>query len=159
MVIFFAVLFLSIYLNSPGFKKFHSNLGANYSMIGDYYLKQKDYPKALELFKKSVKIEPQKAENHHMLALGYKMNNQHEEAVKEYKIALKINRNLYQAHRNLGLTYEEMGQWNKAIEEYKKALKINPDQQDVKKRIKYIEQKFLRSQIPTGTTVTDNLQK
>lgn len=95
---------------------------------GRRFYEQGDYPKAIDLLEKSIKLDGNFAPAYNQLGLAYKDSNANpSEVVWYFKTAIQIDPNYLEAYDNLGKAYYGMGEFDKAEEAFKKALAINPD--------------------------------
>lgn len=62
-----------------------------YNQYGYFLLKQKKYDKAIEMFRKQVKLAPDKANPHDSLGDGLRAAGHIKEALAEYKMAIQID--------------------------------------------------------------------
>ncbi|MEE8219654.1 MAG: tetratricopeptide repeat protein, partial [bacterium] len=73
--------------------------------------------KAMEAFKRAVKINPRDAKAHYGLGYIYDEKGMLNEAIGEFKKAIEINPNEGRAHYNLGVIYEKKGMKEEAERE------------------------------------------
>ena len=116
------------------------NYGEAYSNLGLAYDNKGDYDKAIEYYKKALKIilrklgseHPNVAIYYNNLGFAYREKGDYDKAIEYFQKALKIGlRKLGSEHpnvafyyNNLGKTYNNKGDYDKAIEYLQKALKI-----------------------------------
>ncbi len=86
-----------------------------------------EFEKAIEAYKKAIKIDPDSDGAHHNIGLAYHNLGKFEKAIEAYKKAIEINPNNDWAYSGMGGAYYNLGKFEKAIEAYKKAIKIDPD--------------------------------
>ncbi len=116
--------------------------GNNKFEKGDYKEAEKDYRKALELNKESVKGQ---------FNLGtsiYKENN-FEESAKIYTNLAEKNKDkevLSQVYHNLGNSYLQAKQYDKSIEAFKNSLVNNPKDVDTKYNLEYAKMMLKKQQ-------------
>ncbi|GAI65976.1 unnamed protein product, partial [marine sediment metagenome] len=63
-----------------------------YNNLGNIYLEEKEYEKAIELYKKALGLNPDYAAAHSNLGLAYKRLKRISEAVEHFKKASQIDR-------------------------------------------------------------------
>jgi len=128
------------YLNDnniqPAFVEFQKALELNpndkdtVNAIGLIYLfKLEDYPKAIDYFKRAVRLDKNFSEAWNNLGVAYEKAEQYNDAVTAYKAALAnlLYQNAYKAFNNLGRTYYRLGKYDDAVEAYKEAMRRNSD--------------------------------
>src|SRR5579883_210255 len=76
----------------------------DYQAEGAKALDAKQYPQAVELFRKAVDADPQDYGAHFQLALAYSLMNQDAQAIPEYRKVLELKAGLYEAELNLGIS-------------------------------------------------------
>jgi tetratricopeptide (TPR) repeat protein len=93
---------------------------------------------AVEAFLEALKLNPDLAEAHFLLALSYEaLNKQHEaeaeykKAIEGYKKYLEDNPNDAEAYYNLGQSYAGLHLYSEAVREYRQAVKLKPDDADI----------------------------
>jgi len=94
-------------------------LGYNFEMDGLY-------DKAIEAYKKAIRINPYLEGAHNNLGTSYGKLGMHEEAIEAFKKALRINADNDWAYYNLGTAYNNLSMHKEAIEAFKKAIRIKP---------------------------------
>jgi len=92
-----------------------------------YYHMSGDYDKAIAMYKKSIKLNPEDENARNNLGNVYRDIGLYTESFKEYERALEINPYLVEAHNNLGILYVNRGLYDEAIKEYMLAIEINPN--------------------------------
>ncbi len=94
-----------------------------------YLLKFEDYPKAIELFKKAVKVDGDFSEAYNNLGFAYEKSRMFNEAIASYRKALSnvLYRTPEKAYYNLGVLYYKIGKYDEAIEAHKDALRRASD--------------------------------
>jgi len=96
-----------------------------YIKLGNDYLDQGKFEKAIESFENAIIIDPNNADAYNNL--GWVYNNELKKfamAIKNYKKAIIINPNNVNAYSNLGIAYENAGNIDKALENHKKAASL-----------------------------------
>ena len=118
----------------------HLNVAKTYNGIGSVYGSQGDYPKALEMYQKSLKIlleeygeyHPDVARSYNNIGYVYESLGDHPKALEMLQKSLKIWLDIYGEnhydvatnYNNIGYAYESQGDYSMALEMYQKALKI-----------------------------------
>ncbi len=98
-----------------------------YTEKGNNNYHKSEFEKAIEAYKKAIKIDPDSDGAHHNIGLAYDNLGKFEKAIEAYKKAIEINPDSDGAHHNIGLAYYNLGKFEKAIEAYKKAIEISPN--------------------------------
>jgi len=99
-----------------------------------FYL-DKDFKKAIAVFKKIIDEYPDHFEAHYNLGNAYFRMKDFGKAEREYLKVIQIDPSFTDAHENLGVIYANRKDFKKAIQIWKKILEIKPDRKDVKKNI------------------------
>ncbi len=115
-------------------------LAESYNNIGILYGHIGKYNKALEYFKKALKIRlsisgenhPDTVLSYNNMGIVYDYKGEYDKALECHKKALKIRLSLFgenhphtaATYNNIGIAYNDTGEYGKAIEYHKKALKI-----------------------------------
>ena len=99
-----------------------------------FYL-DKDFKKAVTIFKKIIEEYPDHFEAHYNLGNAYFRMKDFDKAEREYLKVIEIDPSFTDAHENLGVIYANRKDFKKAIQTWKKILQIKPDRKDVKKNI------------------------
>ncbi|MBN1575228.1 MAG: tetratricopeptide repeat protein [Chitinispirillaceae bacterium] len=95
--------------------------------LGRYYMQQKVYTKARELYQAAVAINPFHSKSHSRLGMVYYYLDYPELAKKSYRTALALNPDDFNTHYNLGeLLYGVLGDTVEALKEFKRAVELNP---------------------------------
>jgi tetratricopeptide (TPR) repeat protein len=115
-------LWLSTLVFSPDSYRVYNNLG-------DVYIKENDYDKAIESFKKSFEIFPGYADAMHNVGLVYIMKEDLPNAKLYMEMALKTKPTLVPAWEKMGIIYYQMGQYDIARAYFSKAVEIDPTAQ------------------------------
>jgi Tfp pilus assembly protein PilF len=119
---------------NPDCSEAQRNLGyaQAHTSLGVAYLSQGDSKKALDEFRKALRIDSHYADAHYNLALLLQKQGQLQEAVGHYQEAIKYDPSSAAAHNNLGVALMQMGNKQQAESEYKEALRIKADFKDAK---------------------------
>ncbi len=95
--------------------------------VGTTLGKRGQTPRAIELFRQAVQVNPKLARAHNNLGFGLSQIGQTEEAISHYRLALQADPRYARAHYNLALLLEKQKRWDEAAEEYEQYLQIVPD--------------------------------
>ena len=95
--------------------------------LGRYYQGQNRYEKAIEAYRKAIKLDENFAEAHNGLGVIYSKQGKFDEAIGEFNTALQTSPEASHIYNNLGYAYFLQGQDDQSISAYKQALKLNPD--------------------------------
>src|SRR5256886_3558983 len=97
-----------------------------YNNLGNVLLSQANrIPEAMDLFKQSLRINPDNAEACYNLGNALFLTGRTSEAIDQYKQAMGIFPNFAKAHNNLGNALFQTGRTSEAIDQYEQALRIN----------------------------------
>lgn len=97
--------------------------------LGRYYQGQNRYEKAIEAYRKALKIDVNLAEAHNGLGVVYSRQGKWQEAIGEFNTALQKAPQASHIYNNLGYAYYLQGQDDQSISAYKQALALNPGNQ------------------------------
>lgn len=111
-----------------------------YNNLGDVYMKEGDYDKAIESFKKSFELFPGYADAMHNLGLVYLFQKDIVNAKKYMHLAVRTKPDLAPAWEKLGLIYLEDNQPEIARTYFLKALELNPESSISKQGLMVVEQ-------------------
>jgi len=126
-------LWLSTLIFSPESYRVYNNLG-------DVYIKENNFDKAIESFKKSFELFPQYADAMHNLAIVYMYQKDTENAKKYMQMAIDTKPTLVPAWEKMGLIYLQEKQYDVAQVYFMEALKLDPNTQLAKQGIKTIQE-------------------
>ncbi|MFZ5979614.1 MAG: tetratricopeptide repeat protein, partial [Candidatus Zixiibacteriota bacterium] len=104
-----------------------STHGASYNNLGMIYANRNEYLRALPLFQKAVKLEPQVMENYFNYATALISLKNLKGALDILEEARRINPLNYYVHYKLGMTYYQAGEPEKARSALAESLRLNPD--------------------------------
>ncbi|HET6514936.1 MAG TPA: tetratricopeptide repeat protein [Thermodesulfovibrionales bacterium] len=113
-------LWMDTIKKAPGAALPHFNLG-------NELLAQNRIDEAIEQYRISIYIEPEKWDAHDNLGIAYVNKGEPDRAVTEFQLAVQSNPFSPNAYNNLGTTYAKLGFFDKAIEYYKIAIALRPD--------------------------------
>ena len=97
---------------------------------GDEAYKAKDYDKAIELYKASLKINGKNWQVHESLGNAYFKAKRYTDAAASYAEALGYNPQLVSAYYNIGFSYLKAGLFNEAIKYLEKYVSAKGDDPD-----------------------------
>jgi tetratricopeptide (TPR) repeat protein len=109
-----------------------------YNDLGSIYAKQNDDKKAVELFNRSVKEDPDLIQPHNNLAELFLRSKDYTRAIEEYNAVLSLEPKNVKALYNLGVVYLDKGDYSKANEQWGKAILIDPEDHESKNALDYL---------------------
>ena len=105
----------------------YSNSATLYNILGAILAAQNQLNKAVENYKKAIKIKPHYAQAYNNLGVTLHKLNKINEAIDCYKNALGIKSDFAEAFSNMGNSICELGKPNDALQYFKKAIQIKSD--------------------------------
>jgi tetratricopeptide (TPR) repeat protein len=102
-----------------------------YDQLGRLYYDAKDYPKAMEAFRKRIELKPH-AVAFHYLANSMYLNGQAEQSIDVYRKATHLAPDYQNVLVDLGRAYGQLGKYDEAVKVLKRAVELDPD--DLKAR-------------------------
>ncbi|CAA6808663.1 MAG: Unknown protein [uncultured Sulfurovum sp.] len=93
---------------------------------GIIYEGNKEYDKAIELYKKAIKVNVKYYSAYYNMGGIYYNQKEYDKAIEVYKKAIEVNPQEDLTYYNMGHSYLSNKEYNKAIESYKKVIEINP---------------------------------
>lgn len=90
-----------------------------------------DYKKAISLYKKAVKIDPNFAFAYDNMGVCYRKINEYDKAIEAYENSLKIDPNGTMPLQNIAIAYQYKKQYGNAIKAYERLAQIVPDNPEV----------------------------
>jgi len=93
--------------------------------MGNVYVREENYEKALDYYKNSLELYPLYHAAYNNIGTIYSKNGLFDQAIAAFKEAIKINPEYIQSHFNLGTMYYQKGMLTDASNEFKKVLKLN----------------------------------
>jgi tetratricopeptide (TPR) repeat protein len=114
------------------------------SIAAQFYLKEKNYVKAVSYYKKIVELEPKKAGSYASLGYAYAASEDWDMAIKNYRIALRYDRDDDDVYSNLGEAYERKGMYQEALKAFTNAYALNPESAKAAQRIPKLKIKLLQ---------------
>lgn len=107
-----------------------------YHKIGVTQYLSGEYEKAIEKFKKAVKLNESFAKGYNNLGLSYFKLRRLKEAVAAFENAIKCNPDYFEAYNNLGSAFLDMGKYDRAIENFNLANNIFGESSEVAENLK-----------------------
>ncbi len=98
-----------------------------FNILGAILADQNHYNKAIENYKKSLKINPSYAEAYNNLGVALHKLNKIDEAIYNYEKAIRLKNNFVEALNNLANAYQDLGLKKDALDNFKKVTEIKPD--------------------------------
>jgi len=97
-----------------------------YVDIGFCYGNLGNHAKAIEAYKRAIRIDPDYASAYYNLGTSYNSLGLYKDAIGTCKQAIRIDPDHVKAYINLGFAYAHLGLHEDAIEACKKAIRIDP---------------------------------
>ena len=123
-------------------KKYDIKNNVDYFEVGNKYYENKDYKRAIDSFKKGIKLNRDKIENYYNMAVCYSKIKDYYSALHWYDIALnkyrEHNKDFYNIIFNMGFAYAMIDEIDKSLECYYKCKSIKYDE-DCERAIKLLE--------------------
>ena len=98
-----------------------------YYRLGNSFYELKEFQKAIEAYRKAVKIKKNKWEAWGNLGSTYDKIGEYKKSINAYQKVIKFKPEDDTVQYNLGSVYDELKEFQKAIEAYQKAVELNPD--------------------------------
>jgi tetratricopeptide (TPR) repeat protein/O-antigen ligase len=112
---------------------------------GEKYVKDRDWNKAEETYKKIVEIAPGNIKAYLYLGNIYFSQGKIEDAISQYKKIIEFSPTFnIGVHNNLGLAYLELKKVGLAREEFQKVLKVDPGNELANRKLTEIDSRFKR---------------
>lgn len=109
--------------------------GAAYTNLALVYTLMKDDEKAIELYKKAIKLDPSDLNVQTTLGIIYYRDKMYDEAIEVFQEVIakaeKGSENYNKAIYHTAYSYDMSGDKEKAIETYQSALESNPEDKDL----------------------------
>lgn len=103
------------------------NVAEGYNLIGELYLKLKEYLSAKKAFNKALQIKPGYNLARFNLGITHYQLKEYDAAIKEYKQVLEKLPDSLPVRQNLAITYFDTGKYEKAIVNFEYLVKKYPD--------------------------------
>jgi tetratricopeptide (TPR) repeat protein len=94
------------------------------------YEKSGMYKEAIEVYKRALKLDPDRVDSYVSLGLDYYKIGKYSEAVDAYKQAIKIKPDEQSAYNKLAAVYILLGEYSLALDAFKESLKTDPQNPD-----------------------------
>ena len=102
-------------------------------MLGFIYRNLRYYQEAIDHYRKSLKIDPNRADIYFTLGLIYSYVGYYEEAIAHYERAIEIRPNYADAYYQLSLVYGVLGKQQESSAKLRKAKELYRGQGNFKK--------------------------
>ncbi len=86
-----------------------------------------DKPKALELYLKTLELDPGSSITYNNMGLIYFEMQDYDKAIEVYQKAIQFNPRFADAYFNLGSTYGTIGKFELSVQNFKKCIEFDPD--------------------------------
>jgi tetratricopeptide (TPR) repeat protein len=93
--------------------------------MGNVYVREENYEKALDYYKNSLELYPLYHAAYNNIGTIYSKQGLYDQALAAFKEAIKINPDYIQSHFNLGTTYYQKGMTEDAFREFKTVITLN----------------------------------
>ena len=107
-----------------------------YYYLGTIEETDKNYEEAAEYFEKYIELTPGQAKGHHTYGMMLFDIREYDLAIEQVSEAIKIDPHSIDLYINLGKIYARTGKYGKARKMFKKAKQIDPDDKDLNRQIK-----------------------
>ena len=108
----------------------HPNAYVVHNIFGAILSAENDFDKAIEHYKKAIKIKSDYAEAYNNLGTTMQKIHNLNEAILNYKFALKNKPKFAEAYNNLGTALHKVGSFNDAIFNFNQAIKIKKNYEE-----------------------------
>ena len=113
--------------------------------LADMYMKEKQYDKAIRVYRKLIESNPKKAAGYGSLAYAYGLKGDTDRQIEYYLKSLTWDSENDDVYVHLGAAYEKKGLFQEALKAYTNAYELNPDSQAARKipqmKIRILRQK------------------
>jgi tetratricopeptide (TPR) repeat protein len=121
-----------------------------YFILGNTYLemalftqnKNLVFQKAEQAFKESLRFYSNLEDSRLALGIAFIQQKKFDQALIEFKKCIMINHQKIECYFNQGKIYEQQKDFKKAREYYQEGLKIKPNNKEIKKALKELENKI-----------------
>ena len=112
--------------------------------LAEKYSREKQYDKALDAYRKLIRLEPKNASLYAGAAHLYGLKGDSDKQMEYYRLALKQDPEDFDSHLNLAVAYEKKGLLEEALKEYTAAYRVNPESQTAARSIPRIKIMIIR---------------
>lgn len=102
-----------------------------YSMKGDIYQKQQDYPKSADAYERATELDPWSFKDFFNLGKVSEAMKEFARAVRAYANACKLDPGHYESHYKAARCYYELKEYEPSLEYANKAKTLNPSSGEV----------------------------
>ncbi|MEW5802731.1 MAG: tetratricopeptide repeat protein [bacterium] len=103
----------------------------NFFNVAAYHYLHHEYQKAIELFQRSLEIDPKDVFAYFMIGFIHNKTGQFEKARDAFQECIRLDPAYLNAYVNLGGVYLQLGQREKAFQKIDEALQLSPDSIEV----------------------------
>src|SRR3989338_394361 len=111
--------------------------------MGNVYVREENYEKALDYYKNSLELYPLYHAAYNNIGTIYSKKGMLTDASNEFKEVLKLNKKYVKAHNNLGIIYAGNGQLHEAISEFEEALKYDSHNEKARNNLAIIKEELV----------------
>lgn len=112
--------------------------------LAEKYSREKQYDKALDAYRKLIRLEPKNAALYAGAAFLYGLKGDSDRQIEYYNLALKQDPEDFDSHLNLAVAYEKKGLLEEALKEYTAAYRVNPESETAARSIPRIKIMIIR---------------
>jgi len=105
----------------------HSYEAKDQYILGNWYVQVGMYERAIDVYKKVIKLEPNFARAHHNLGFAYYKVGDFDEARRDLQTAINLNPQNAYFHYTLGLLLHDYPEFEEAIDSFSQAISLNPE--------------------------------
>jgi tetratricopeptide (TPR) repeat protein len=99
--------------------------------LGNEYLREKDYGKAIAQYKRAIELHRDYVEAHYNLGIALGLERRYEEAIEAYRRVLQLKKRHGRTFFYLATALAKTGRVDEAISYYEKQLEIEPEDVEV----------------------------
>lgn len=100
--------------------------GAAYQVIGDSFMKKRDYDGAIAAFSKAHDADPDNIAYINSRGIAYSSKGDDEHALADYDLCLQLRPNYASAYNNRGIIFLRRLDFPRALEEFNASIKFGP---------------------------------
>lgn len=119
-----------------------TNVDALHGLAFYYEEIEKDKNKAIEIYEKCLKIDPNNYRIYRSLGIRYRELGMIDKAFAMFKKSIKLNPQYEDGLHSLGISYGLQKMYDQALPIYQKLLKINPNNPTYRKTIEALQEHF-----------------